>query len=98
MWWWRSLPAAAIRILAARQNWSFEQRAEISEIEIVATVKMGELLKATTGGRGGDRKSSTRRELDLSSSGITKKQSSVAQKLASIPAKQLAKYIADFQP
>jgi len=58
---------------------------------------MGELLKQTVVPKGNHSPGKSGASPSLPD-GITKKQSSVAQKLASIPAKQLAKYIAHFQP
>jgi N6-adenosine-specific RNA methylase IME4 len=97
--------AAAIRLFARKQGWSVEQRANISEIEIRAVAKMGELLKETEKSgpkysRGGGSKGSRREPLldspsTLSESGVTKKQSSRAQQAASVPAKERERYIAE---
>ena len=89
--------AAALRKFAGAQGWSVGQRAEISEIEIRAVAKMGELLRETKGisRHGGDRKSSRAKGLDqVIVDGVTKQQSSRAQQVASVPAREREKYIA----
>jgi len=86
--------AAVYKLIAAKQQWTIAQRAELSEIEINATVRLGELLKATAlpGGQRSPGKSGASASLPPE---ITHKLSSVAQKLASVPIRQRAKYIAD---
>ena len=97
--------AAALRKFADAQGWSVIQRAEISEIEIRAVARMGELLKAMPKAKGtrgqlagGSRRAPPADSPTLAESGVTKKQSSRAQQVASVPAKEREKYIAENKP
>ncbi len=86
--------AAAIRVFAAKQNWSAEQRTKIAEIETRATVRLGELLK-DEGERRGNQKFRKGTIATNASLGVTKKQSHVAQQAASVPVASREKYIAE---
>ena len=86
--------AAAIRTFAAKQGWSIEQRAEISEIEIRAVARMGELLKETVVPRGNHGSGTYGAKPSLPPE-VTKRQSSRAQQVASVPAKERERYIAE---
>lgn len=93
--------AASMRVFARKQQWSVEQRAEISEIEIRATIGMGELLMETPkqfGARGKGKKVESPTVTPLSELGITKNQSSRAQQVASVPSREREKYIAENKP
>lgn len=95
--------AAAIRLFAKKQNWAIEERGEISAIEIRAVARMGELLRETPKNKGakGSKVTGSKREPvtdstpTLALSGISKKQSSQAQKIASLPKRDVEKYIAE---
>jgi hypothetical protein len=83
--------AAAIKLFAAKQGWSAEQKAKIAEIELRATVRLGELLKERpklNGSRGAGKKVEFQQGTPLSDLGVTKKQSHLAQKAASVPEKK----------
>lgn len=93
--------AAAIKLLAAKQGWSKDQKIRIAEIEVRAQRRLGELLAETpkaTGTRGQGRPplgGATREPPiqlapTLADMGISKKQSHVAQAVASVP-------VADFE-
>jgi len=64
---------AAYSKYARLQEWSLEQRAEISEIEIRATIKLGELLKETVVPKGNHSHGTSGSKKSLPSQ-ITKKQ------------------------
>jgi N6-adenosine-specific RNA methylase IME4 len=88
--------AAAIKVLAAKQGWGRREKVRIGEIEIRATVRMGELLSKTPGRgkRGGDRKSTSAREVDQNGDlGVSDKQSHVAQLAATAPKEEMEMYL-----
>lgn len=86
--------AAAIKVFARKQDWSVEQRAKISEIEIRAVARLGELLKNIVVPRG-NHDSGRHGSAPSLPPEVTKKQSHRAQQIASIPAKEREKYIAE---
>ena len=91
--------AASLKLYAARQKWSTVEKVRIGEIEVRATCRMGELLKdATADGtrlRGRPKRVDGDDTLSLSDLGITRDQSSVAMKAASVPKRQRDAYVAE---
>jgi len=100
--------AAAIKLIAAKQGWSISEKARISEIEVRATVRLGELLADTERAKGtrnqlkGRFSGGSPKELPeadhvptLSEMGLTKKQAHVAQRAASVPSKDIERFIAE---
>ena len=95
--WKRADRAAAIRVFAAKQGWSQEQKARIAEIEVRAAVRLGELLRETEkqqGARGIGVKVEFPTGTPLADLGVTRKQFHRAQLAASVPAKDREAYIA----
>lgn len=67
---------------------------DAAEVKLRAERKAGEMLKNTTGGRGGDRKSSDAESLDsLADIGVSKKQSSRFQREASVDDETFETYL-----
>ena len=85
--------------LAARQNWGIAEKIRIGEIEVRATCRLGELLKesAKNGQRLKGRPKSVvgNDTLSLADLEITRDQSSIAMKAASVPRRQRNAYIAE---
>lgn len=88
--------AAALKVFAARQDWSKREKIRLGEIEVRATYKLGLLLADDPRtGRGGDRRSSAAKELDSLADDLgvsrerAKKVSHIAQQIASIPQAEL---------
>lgn len=81
--------AAAIKIIAAKQGWSTEQKARIAEIEVRADRRMGELLAEVKPQEGRPKKNGSHGEpfSPLATLGVSKKQSHRAQLAASLPLK-----------
>ncbi len=82
--------AAALKVFAARQDWSRREKIRLGEIEVRATRRLGELLDPP---KGRPEKGSPGEPL-LSDLGITKKQSHIAQQIASIPAAEFEAEVA----
>lgn len=97
--------AAVLKVLAAKQGWSRDEKARIGEIELRATVRIGELLELTpraTGtagpGRGkprspGEHPFSSVQTLE--NIGLTRKQAHVARAAASVPESDRERFITD---
>ncbi len=86
--------ASALKLIAAKQQWSRSEKARLGEIEVRATVRLGELLADAPKSKGGRTpKTGSREEPVLSDIGLNKKQSHVAQRLASVPKRERDAYI-----
>jgi hypothetical protein len=95
---------AAIKVFAAKQKWTEEQRCYLAEVDIRAGIRLGELLAKmpkVNGNRGNGRpKLGGRSEQPpkngalLADMGITKDQSSLTQRAASVPARDRERFIA----
>lgn len=96
--------ASAIKLIAAKQNWSSREKARLAEIEIRATARLGELLAQVEKAKGGEayrkggKPTGSHREPVLADLGVTKKQSHIAQRIASLPKADLEKAIAEPKP
>lgn len=97
--------AASIKLFAAKQGWSKREVRRVSEIEVRATARLGELLDGTpkakgrsgpgrgkAGSRAGPAFSDTPTLSDL---GVTKKLSHVAQRVATVKPKARERYFAE---
>jgi phage N-6-adenine-methyltransferase len=88
--------AEAIRAYAKAASDSGDTASMATEIKLLAEMKAGEMLAESTGGRGGDRKSSDTMSLDsLDDLGIDKKQSSRWQQMAKVSEEDFSAYVAD---
>jgi hypothetical protein len=96
--------AAAIKLFAAKQNWSAEQRAKVAEIEIRSVRRLGELLKEQPKNEGGrpvktgsirEPVSQTIAEQLDTTPGKAKELSHRAQLAASVPAERVEQFIAE---
>lgn len=87
--------AAALRIYAAKQKWSQRERHRVAEIEVRAGVRMGELLATTPLHKGASEPKETRFQIGtaLADIGVTKKESHVAQRAASVDRGKVDLYI-----
>ena len=90
--------AEALRVYIKAASDSLEAANAAAEIKLRAERKAGEMLEQTTGGKGGDRKSSNSVLLDgLDSLGIDKMQSSRWQRESRVAAEDFEAYLRDCQ-
>ena len=90
--------AAALKVFAARQDWSRREKIRLGEIEVRATRRLGELLAESPKASGKRTDLVPERNQvvapTLTDLGITKKQSHIAQQIASIPAAEFEAEVA----
>lgn len=90
--------AEALRVYVKAASDSLEAANAAAEIKLRAERKAGEMLAATTGGRGGDRKSTDAMSVDsLASLGVTEQQSSRWQRASRVGAEDFEAYLRDCQ-
>lgn len=90
--------AEALRVYVKAASDSLEAANAAAEIKLRAERKAGEMLAATTGGRGGDRKSTDTMSVDsLDSIGVSAKQSSRWQRASRVDADDFEEYLRDCQ-
>ncbi len=92
--------AAAIKLLAAKQNWSHDQQVRIAKIELTCVRRLGQLLKETPKAKAGrPKKIGSRKEPILdgppthAEMGVNKKQAHVAQNVAAMPESDFQVYL-----
>lgn len=89
--------AAALKLLAAKQKWSQQEKARLAELEVRATVRMGELLRESDVRRGRPKKGSPGEhfpaQATLCDLGVDRKQSHRAQKIAALSKRDRETYI-----
>lgn len=90
--------AEALRVYVKAASDSLEAANAAAEIKLRAERKAGEMLAATTGGRGGDRKSTDTMSVDsLDSIGVSAKQSSRWQRASRVAADDFEEYLRECQ-
>lgn len=92
----RDVGEAALRLAKSRREVGIDALLAAQEIVRRAERQIGEMLALSTGGKGGDRKSSNSKLLDpLGNLGIGKMQSSRFQKVAQIPSDEFEEWISE---